>query len=94
MSVTNTSSWSYSGTVITCSDKNKDDENRTFVYNVIVVTTKGEIIIDKKVVARNAEEAKFKAEVYRKMHEDGLTFEDVTIITNSLGEVNIENKNK
>lgn len=66
--------------------KNKSMEN---LYNVIVIDKERDILIDKKVVAKNPESAKFNAEVYDHLKKSGLTLDDVTVIVNQLGTVEV-----
>ncbi len=60
------------------------------LYNVVVVTTKEEILLDKKVVASDADEAKFLADVSEALKEKGLLPKAVTILCTALGQVKVE----
>jgi len=73
-----------------CDSNNKNKCGFSYLYNVIVVDKNGKIIIDTKIVADDTEQAKYYARVYSKMEELGLTFDDITIITNYIGNVKIK----
>lgn len=72
---------------------NKEDDKFMIknLFNINVVTTYGEIIIeDEKAIANTEEEAKFNAGVYENLRDNGLTFDDVTIKINNLGSIKLE----
>ena len=60
------------------------------LYAVYVVTKQETIILDKKVVGADQEEAKFLAGVADILKEKNLKPKDVTIIVNQLGNVKVE----
>jgi hypothetical protein len=64
----------------------EEDKKAKHLFNVILVKN-DKILIDKKVVAYDTEDAKFVAGVYRKIDENGLKPSDVTIIVYQLGAV-------
>jgi len=65
-------------------------ENMKTLYEVTVVSKKEEIILEKKVVAENEDEAKFLADVSEKLKEKGLKPKDVTVICYKIGNVKVE----
>ncbi|MBZ4649156.1 hypothetical protein [Thermosipho sp. (in: thermotogales)] len=87
----NSSCSSLSANLYTVADtNNKTKCGFSHLYNVIAVDKNGKIIIDTKIVADDTEQAKYYARVYSKMEELGLTFDDITIITNYIGDVKIK----
>lgn len=70
--------------------KGKEVEPMKSLYRVVVVTKQEEIIMDKKVVAVDEDEAKFNAGVHAKLTERGIKPKDVTVICGSLGAVKVE----
>jgi hypothetical protein len=68
----------------------KEEDPMKTLFNVIVITKQEEIILDKKVVAEDVEEAKFNTDVSGVLREKGLKPKDVTIICNPIGQVKIE----
>lgn len=62
------------------------------LFNVIVITQNSEIFIDKKVVSKSEETAKYKSGVYECLKEIDLTPDDVTIIVKNLGSVKVADK--
>ena len=59
------------------------------LFNVIVVSKDREILLDKKVVAMDEDEAKFMVDIHAALKEKGLKPKDVTILAESLGEVKV-----
>ena len=70
--------------------KREDGEPMKGLFNVIVVSKKEEILLDKKVVAEDAREAEFIAEVADVLKAKALKPRDVTVICNRLGDVSVE----
>ena len=70
--------------------KGEDGEPMKGLFNVIVVSKKEEILLDKKVVAEDVREAEFIAEVADALKTKSLKPRDVTIICNRLGDVKVE----
>jgi len=68
--------------------KNKNMEN---LYNVIVVDKERNILIDEKTVAKNEETAKFESGVYEYLSKNELSLNEVTVIVNQLGRVEVGN---
>jgi hypothetical protein len=66
--------------------------NLESLFNVIVITQNSEILIDKKVVSKSEETAKFKVGAYACLEDHKLTPDDVTIIVNNLGSVKVADK--
>ena len=60
-----------------------------YLWQVVVVHTNKEILIDKKVVANDQEDAKFECEVDKILRVKGLKPSDVTIMVTSLGPVKV-----
>lgn len=60
------------------------------VFNVLVVSKKGEILLDKKVVAKDRDEALFEADVSAVLKAKGLKPGDVTMLCVKIGDVEIE----
>lgn len=60
------------------------------VYNVVVVSKRGEIILDKKVVAKDRDEALFEADVSGVLKAYGYRPGDVTMLCVKLGDVEVE----
>lgn len=60
------------------------------VFTVVVVSKKGEILLDKKVVAKDRDEALFEADVSSVLKAKGLKPGDVTMLAVKLGDVEIE----
>ena len=60
------------------------------VFNVVVVTKKGQIVLDTKVVAKDRDEALFEADVSSILKAKGLKPGDVTVLCVKLGDVEIE----
>ena len=50
------------------------------LYHVYVIDIKGVILIEKSVVAENADEAKFELNIESTLRKKDLTYKDVTII--------------
>lgn len=59
------------------------------LYQVLVVTKDREIIIDKKLVAKNHDDAKFNAGLYTVLKDKSLKPSDVTVLVESLGNVEV-----
>jgi hypothetical protein len=73
--------------------KTQGDDNliyTEYLFNVIVVDTNKEILLDTKVVASNSDNAKFISRLYEILKEEDLTLDDVTVITNSIGSVKVK----
>ncbi|GAV11384.1 hypothetical protein [Paenibacillus sp. NAIST15-1] len=66
--------------------------NLESLYHVIVITQNSEILIDKKVVSKSEETAKFKVGAYACLEDNKLTPDDVTIIVKNLGSVKVVDK--
>lgn len=67
----------------------EDEKKMETLYSVIVIDKERDILIDEKVVAKNQESAKFNADVYDHLKKSGLTLDDVTVIVNQLGLVEV-----
>ncbi|GFN32498.1 hypothetical protein [Paenibacillus xylaniclasticus] len=63
-----------------------------YLYEVTVVDQGGSITLDKKVVAKDEESAKFKAGVYRLLEEESLNPEDVTIVASKGHAVKVKDR--
>lgn len=73
--------------------KNKEEiENMETLYSVTTVWKDGTIEIDKKVVAKTEEEAKFKAGLYSLLEKGAHGLEDISVIVTKLGQVKVEKK--
>ncbi|GAF10800.1 hypothetical protein JCM16418_5022 [Paenibacillus pini JCM 16418] len=72
----------------------KDDVYMETLYQVTVVTKKKEIILDKKLVSVDQENAKFEAGLYDVLSTKGLTPSDVTVIVATLGKVAVDKEPK
>jgi len=59
------------------------------LFNIIVVSKDKDILIDTKVVAEDAEEAKFSVDIHSVLKEKGLKPKDVTILCEDIGEVKV-----
>jgi hypothetical protein len=74
----------------TINNKKEEQKYMEYVYEVIVVDKYREILLDEKVVAKNEEKAKFNAGVYKHLDANGLTLDDVTVLTRALGQVEVD----
>lgn len=68
----------------------EEKENMENLYQVYMVNKYRSILIEKAVVAKNEEEAKFKVCVYEFLTMNGMGLSDVTVIVKSLGSVVVE----
>ena len=74
-----------------CTIKNNGDEKpMKNLMNVVVVTIDEEIILDKKVIASDQDEAKFLAGVDTVLREKKLLPKEVTVICSNLGQVKVK----
>lgn len=74
--------------------KKKKEKNMSCLYQVVVVSLDGDVLLDKKVVAADKEEAHYEAEVYEVLKEKKLKPKDVTIIANQIGAVKVRPETK
>jgi len=77
-------------------DDIKNQLNEGFVmkklFEVIIVSLNGDILLEKRVVAFNEEDAKLLSEAYTLLGNEKLSITDVNIIVNKLGDVKIKEK--
>ena len=59
------------------------------LYQVIVVTKDREILLEEKVVAETAEEAKFYIEIKGILRAKNLKLQDITILCHAIGDVKV-----
>jgi len=71
-------------------EKPKKEKNMKHLYHVIVVDLEEEILVDKKKVAENEDDAKFLAGVFSTLETAKLKPTEVTIIVNLLGDVKVK----
>ena len=81
---------SVSVTVTAPAPSQKEGKPMKTVFNVVVVSKKGEILLDKKVVAKDRDEALFEADVSSVLKAKGLKPSDATMLAVTLGNVEIE----
>ena len=79
--------------LVTFNDKEKNMES---LWHVIAVTKDGDIIFDDKIVAEDAETAKFEFadEIKRELGRIALKLKDVTVLCNNLGSVKIREETR
>jgi hypothetical protein len=68
----------------------KGEDTMKSLFNVTVVSAKEEILLDKKTVATDSDEAKFNLGVDTVIRDAGLKPKDVTVICTCLGGVKTE----
>jgi hypothetical protein len=69
--------------------KKETEDNMETLYNVLVVGKRREILVDKKVVAKNAKSAEFEV-AHKYLIANDLSIENVTIIVKEIGSVEVE----
>ena len=81
-----------STTIIRITEESKQEEGVKMkgLFNVIVVTKKEKVLVDVKVVAEDADEAKFLADVSEKLKSNGLKPSEVTILCNKMGDIKVD----
>lgn len=71
-----------------------EEEYMETLYQVTVVTKTKEIIIDKKLVAVDQENAKFESGLYGELAQKSLTPADVTVVVSPLGQIKVNKPEK
>jgi hypothetical protein len=66
------------------------DNNMKNLFNVVVVNLEGEILLDKKIVASDNDEAKFLLGVDEIIRTAKLLPKDVTVLCNVVGQVKVK----
>ena len=69
--------------------KPKGDQPMETLYQVIVVSKDREVLLEKKIVAMDEDEAKFQVDIHSVLKEKGLKPKDVTILVWGCGEVKV-----
>lgn len=72
-------------------NKREDDKYMNeILFNITVVDTNRDILLDKKVISTSVENAKFNSGLYDILKEKELTLDDVTVIVTQLGSVKVK----
>lgn len=79
----------YGASAITEKIEKRSEQPMETLFNVIVVSKDRAILLEKKTVAENEEDAKFNVDIHSVLKEKGLKPKDVTIICNSCGAVKV-----
>lgn len=79
----------YGTSAITEITEKRSEQPMETLFNVIVVSKDRAILLEKKTVAENEEDAKFNVDIHSVLKEKGLKPKDVTIICNSCGGVKV-----
>ena len=81
--------WAFTSSETQKPSKPKGDQPMETLYQVIVVSKDREVLLEKKIVAMDEDEAKFQVDIHSVLKEKGLKPKDVTILVWGCGEVKV-----